>query len=116
MVHPWHHFVGAALASLRAELGLSGPQIQTARGLNTPSGYYVDNSPIYRFSTGGYPSRGVRKAGATHRDPESALAEGHAEVKRYCEAAPYARSGAVLGVAEVEGGFRAVINTYHSNS
>lgn len=41
---PWYGFIGAALASLRAELGLSGPQIQQARGQHTTSGYYAQES------------------------------------------------------------------------
>ena len=72
-------------------------------------------SPIYRFSTS-FPSTGVRVVGAVCVTKEEAYAVGANAVRAYVAADPFGNMGSVCGVTVVEGGYRAVINTYHSNT
>ena len=81
----------------------------------TPLGHYADGSPRYRFSTS-FPSRGVRVVGDVWEDPAVALSIGASAVREYEARDPYGNMGQVCGVTAVEGGYRAVICTYHSNT
>ncbi|MTJ93895.1 MAG: hypothetical protein F8N36_13710 [Desulfovibrio sp.] len=81
----------------------------------TRKGQYADGSPIYGFSTG-FPSRGVRQVGEVHTTTLEAYQEGVKAVEQYQAADSYGNMGEVCGVTAVEGGYRAVINTYHSNT
>ena len=80
-----------------------------------PTGQHADGSPIYNFSSG-FPSRGVRMVGDTFPDKENAYEAGRAVLDKYCACDPYGNMGSLLGVAQVEGGYRGVIVTYHSNT
>jgi hypothetical protein len=81
----------------------------------TPIGRYADGSPRYLFSTS-FPSQGVRQVGGVHATPEAARAEGQAVLRAYERQDVHGNMGEVCGVVAVSGGYRAVINTYHSNT
>lgn len=78
-------------------------------------GHYADLTPRYRFSTS-FPSTGVRLAGPVRSSAEAAYQEGAQILDTYRARDTMGNMGEVCGVARVEGGFRAVINTYHSNT
>jgi len=67
------------------------------------------------FRGGGLPGPG-RVVGGVHAEPEGARLEGHQIITTYVKADPMGNMGVFLGVTAVPGGFRAVINTYHSNT
>ena len=81
----------------------------------TPAGHYAGGEPRYSFGTS-YPSRGVRMAGRNCATPEAAYAEGLMLIRDYKSIDRFGNMGEVCGVVAVDGGFRAVINTYHSNT
>jgi hypothetical protein len=80
-----------------------------------PIGYYADGSPRYAFHTS-FPSWGVRAVGEVFTTPEAAFEAGRQAVGQYERADVFGNMGQVCGVTAVEGGYRAVINTYHSNT
>jgi hypothetical protein len=63
-----------------------------------------------------FPKAGLRMVGTIKPTPEEAHAEGVKALKAYEAVDPFGNMGDVPGVAAVEGGYRAVINTYHSNT
>ena len=67
------------------------------------------------FNGGGLPGNG-RAVGQVHANAQDARAEGHKIIQDYEHADHYGNMGVFIGVTEVEGGYRAVINTYHSNT
>lgn len=81
----------------------------------TPIGHYADGSPKWPFHTS-LPSNGVRATGPIYPTPDEAQAEGMREIRTYELADRFGNMGELCGVAPVEGGYRAVINTYHSNT
>jgi hypothetical protein len=81
----------------------------------TPVGYYAGGAPRYGFGTS-YPSHNVRMAGRTHATPEAAYEDGLMLIRDYKSIDPFGNMGEVCGVVKVTDGFRAVINTYHSNT
>jgi hypothetical protein len=84
-----------------------------------PMGHYADSSPIYRFHTA-FPSKGVRECGEYCETPEEAYEQGRKTVALYLRTNWPGGMGEVLGVVRytVSGlpRYRAVINTYYSNS
>lgn len=81
----------------------------------TPTGYYAGGEPRYKFHTS-FPSRGVRVVGDVQTDPTAALADGASAVRAYEQRDPMGNMGQVCGVTAVDGGYRAVICLYHSNT
>ncbi len=69
----------------------------------------------WRFHTS-LPDANVRMTGKVCATPDEAQAIGAAEIRAYEQRDPFGNMGEVCGVAAVDGGYRAVINTYHSNS
>lgn len=83
-----------------------------------PVGHYADGSPRYRFHTS-FPSRGVRVVGGdAWEDPAAAQAIGASVVRAWEQRDPMGNMGEVCGVtwASADGGYRAVICLYHSNT
>jgi hypothetical protein len=104
-----------AIAAGKAAAGAEPYKIWRILDL-TPVGRYADGDPRYRFHTS-YPGRGVRALPETFDTPEAAHAHGVEVVREYERADPYGNMGEVLGVTlSDEGKYRAVINTYHSNT
>jgi hypothetical protein len=81
-----------------------------------PKGHYADHSPIYGFSTGGFPSRGVRVLEIDNLSPEAAYENAKTYLANYERQDPMGNMGAVLGVTIVNGKYRGVVNLYHSNT
>jgi hypothetical protein len=67
------------------------------------------------FPHGGLPGKG-RMAGEVRATPEEAKAEGYRAIREYEAKDRFGNMGVFIGVAEVDGGYRAVINLYHSNT
>lgn len=74
-----------------------------------------ERAPRYKFHTE-FPASGVRVVGDTWDDPKVAAAIGASAVAEYRKQDPYGNMGCVLGVTRIDGGYRAVICLYHSNS
>jgi hypothetical protein len=70
----------------------------------------------YKDFSPSFPAAGVRLAGPTCPMPEEAEQSGKSEVAAYEKADPYGNMGQLCGVTPVNGGYRAVICTYHSNT
>jgi hypothetical protein len=71
--------------------------------------------PRYRFSTS-YPAGGVRVVGAVRATAEETAPDASAAIQGYIARDPHGNMGHMCGATAVEGGYRAVICLYHSNS
>ena len=81
-----------------------------------PVGHYGAGEPRYAFHTS-FPSRGVRAIAQDFDTPKAAYQHGIDTLRKYEAADPYGNMGEVLGVMlHTNGKYRAVINTYHSNT
>ena len=75
------------------------------------------NIPILKepFPGGGLPGRG-RAVGDVAATPEFAKAHGYRYINEYEARDRMGNMGVFLGVTEAPGGYRAVVNTFHSNT